>query len=272
MTFSDTLTLRIERKNTLLCVGLDSDSEKIPDFLQKTKTPQYTFNIAIIETTHPYVCAYKINTAFYEARGTEGIRELKMTCDVLKKKYQGIPIILDAKRGDIGNTNDGYARFAFDYLGSDAITLHPYVGHEALKPFLERADKGCIILCRTSNPGAGEFQDKETGGKPLYEVIAEKVVRDWNANGNCMLVVGATYPEELKHIRAIAPDMTFLVPGIGTQGGDVEKVLKAGLNTTKTGLIINSSRGIIFASSGADFDQKAGMEAHTLRDAINQYR
>ncbi len=263
----------VKKNNSLVCVGLDSDIRKIPQRLQEDKTPQFTFNKSIIDATHDLVCAYKPNSAFYEARGAEGIRELKMTCDYLRVTYPDIPIILDAKRADIGSTNEGYVAYAFDYLGVDAITLHPYLGREALQPFLDRKDKGCIILCRTSNPGAGELQDLKTGGKPLYQVVAEKVSREWNTNGNCGLVVAATYPTELAIVRRIVGDeMPLLVPGIGTQGGDIQKTLQAGLNNQKGGLMINSSRAIIFASSGENFAQKARQATQLLKAGINRHR
>lgn len=288
MTFEQKLDAIVVKNNSLVCVGLDSDISKIPEHLKKEKFPQFAFNKAIIDVTHDLVCAYKPNCAFYEADGPEGIMELKLTCDYIHQTYPEIPIVLDAKRADIGNTNDGYAKFAFDYLGVDAITLHPYLGKEALKPFLDRADKGCIILCRTSNPGAGEFQDlllsdKADSGyarsshsgmtsETLYQYIAEHVSRDWNYNHNCILVVGATYPDELKIVRQIVGDMTILVPGIGAQGGDLEETLRVGLNSQKSGLIINSSRGIIFASAGSDFAEKAREETIKLQNDINVLR
>lgn len=272
MDFREKLDKIVKKNNSLLCVGLDSDIGKIPSHLKREKYPLFTFNKAIIDETHDLVCAYKPNSAFYEAEGAFGITQLKMTCDYLEEKYPEIVIILDAKRGDIGSTNEGYVKFIFDYLGFDAVTLHPYLGKEAIQPFLDRRDRGCIILCRTSNPGAGELQDLQTGGETLYKVIAKKVVEKWNGNNNCLLVVGATYPEELAEVRKIAGDMTFLVPGIGAQGGDVEKTVEAGLNSRGAGMIINSSRGIIFASSGRDFARKAREEAEKLRDEINKYR
>lgn len=266
MTFQQKLDAIVAKNNSLLCVGLDSDVKKLPKHLGGEKYPQFTFNKAIIDATHDLVCAYKPNSAFYEARGAEGITELKMTCDYLHEKFQDIPIILDAKRGDIGSTNEGYMTYAFDYLGADAITLHPYLGREALQPFLDRKDKGCIILCKTSNPGAGELQDIDVAGKPLYQIIAEKTVKDWNANGNCMLVVGATYPTELEIVRRIVgSDMVFLIPGIGAQGGDLENTLKNGFNTQRKGLIINSSRGIIFSVHPR-------AETVELREEINRFR
>lgn len=260
------------KSGSLLCVGLDSDMTKLPESVRNKKDPQFTFNKAIIDATHAYICAYKPNTAFYEGRGADGIRELKMTCDYLKSTYPEIFLIIDAKRGDIGNTNTGYAAFAFDYLGGDAVTLHPYLGKEALKPFLERDDKGSIILCRTSNPGGGEFQDLQTGGAPLYLTVANRVAREWDTNRNCMLVVGATYPDELAKVRDIAGDMPLLVPGIGVQGGDLAQIMAAGLDSHDTGMIINSSRGIIFAGSGADYPDAAAKAADTLCQQINVYR
>lgn len=274
MNFLDKLDKAIEKNNSLVCVGLDTDFGKLPQSVkdENHEHPQFEFNKDIINATADLVCAYKPNTAFYEARGEKGVHELKLTCDYINNTYPHIPIILDAKRGDIGNTNNGYIKFAYDYLGADAITLHPYLGGEALKPFFDLTDKGAILMGRNSNPGAEELQDLMIGDKKLYQIIAEKAANEWNKNGNCLLVVGATYPEELAEIRKIAGDMTFLVPGVGAQGGDVEATLKAGLNSEKKGLIINSSRGIIFASSEEDFDERAREEAQKLRDQINQYR
>lgn len=272
MTFLDKLNNAIKKNNSLVCVGLDSDFDKLPEHLKQQEYPQFAFNKAIIDETHDLVCAYKPNSAFYEARGEEGIKELKLTCDYINNTYPDISIILDAKRGDIGNTNNGYIKFAYEYLGVDAITLHPYLGSEALKPFFDMKEKGAILMGRNSNPGAEELQDLQIGDKKLYQIVAEKAANDWNKNGNCLLVVGATYPEELAEIRQIAKELTFLVPGIGAQGGDVEKTLKAGLTAEKKGLIINSSRGIIFASSDENFAEKAKEEATKLRDEINKYR
>ncbi len=251
MDFQKKLDRIVKKNNSLLCVGLD--------------TASFDLNKKIINETHDLVCAYKPNSAFYEALGMEGLGQLKMTCDYINKKYPEIPIILDAKRGDIGHTSNAYAKYIFDFLGADAVTLHPYLGREALSPFLERKDKGCIILCRTSNPGAGEFQDLKVNGEPLYKVVAKRIVQKWNKNKNCLLVVGATYPKELAEIRKIVGDMTLLVPGIGAQGGNIEKTVKAGLNRKGSGMIVNSSRAIIFA-------QNPRAEAIKLRDEINIYR
>jgi orotidine-5'-phosphate decarboxylase len=273
----DKYNQRAEKVNSLVCVGLDSDYEKIPERFKKLENPQFEFNKWIIDQTAEFAACYKPNIAFYEARGDRGIKELKMTMEYLGEKHPDIFTICDAKRADIGNTNNGYVSSIFDWLGFDAITLHPYLGKEALKPFLDRADKGSIILCRTSNPGAGELQDLRVfpplplgegqgeGSKPLWQIVAEKVRDDWNYNHNCLLVVGATYPEEMKQIRKIMGKICFLVPGIGAQGGDVKAVLEAGLNDDRRGLIINSSRGIIFSENPAE-------EAKKLRDKINRYR
>lgn len=265
MLFQKKLDNIIKKSNSLLCVGLDSDLEKIPRKFRKKKYPQFEFNKWVIGQTSGLVCAYKPNSAFYEAQGAEGIKQLKMTCDYLRERYPDIFIILDAKRADIGSSNKGYVKFIFDWLDVDAVTLHPYLGEEAIRPFLARRDKAAIILCRTSNPGAGEFQDLKISGEPLYKTVARRVVKEWNKNENCMLVVGATYPKELSEVREIAGDITFLVPGIGVQGGDVCKTVRAGLNSKKAGMIINSSRAIIFSSNPR-------AQAEKLRDLINKYR
>jgi len=272
MNFQSKISEISTENNSLLCIGLDSDINKIPFHIKGTDNPQYNFNKAIIEATYDLVCAYKPNSAFYEAQGEEGIRQLKQTVYFVKENYPKIPVILDAKRADIGNTNEGYVKFAFDHLGADAITLHPYLGKDALKPFLERRDKGLFILCRTSNSGAGEFQDLEIDGKPLYQVIAAKVAKDWNYNGNCGLVVGATYPKELDIVRHIVGNIPILIPGIGAQGGDLEKTVQAGVDKTGLNALINSSRGIIFASTGVNFAEKAREEALKLKNLINKQR
>jgi orotidine-5'-phosphate decarboxylase len=289
MKFQDKLDHAIQTKNSLVCVGLDSDLMRIPPHVHKHKFPQFTFSKEIIDRTHDLVCAYKPQSAYFESRGAEGIAELKMICDYIRKTYPDTVLILDAKRADIGTTNEGYLHYAYEYLGADAITLQPYFGREALTPFLDRADKGCIILCRTSNAGAGEFQDlkidsyelgrkdskrvtKLTSGSKLYEIVADRVATEWNTNGNCMLVVGATYPHELETVRRIVGDMTLLVPGIGAQGGDLEATMGAGMNSKKAGMVINSSRGIIFASGDKDFAQRAREETDKLKTAINSFR
>lgn len=279
MTFQQKLDKIVKKNKSLVCVGLDSDVARLHASFAGVATKaeqgsgearQFSFNKSIIEATHDLVCSYKLNSAFYESIGHVGIKALKDTCDYLRKKYPEIPIIIDAKRADIGNTNNGYVQFVFTYLGADAVTLHPYFGEEAIRPFLEQKDKGIIILCKTSNPGSGEFQnlylshDRGQDKKLLYQIVAEKVAKKWNRYKNCMLVVGATYPNELKQVRKIVGDMTLLVPGIGAQGGDLEATLKAGLNSKKRGLMINSSRGIIFAENPRE-------EAKKLKDEINKF-
>lgn len=261
-------------KNKFLCIGLDPDYDKIPKSIKgKTADRIFKFNKAIIDNTHDLVLAYKPNSAFYEAGGTEGLNALIKTVRYIKENYPDVIVILDAKRGDIGNTNNGYVTTAFDVVGADAVTIQPYLGREALQPFLDRKDKGIVILVKTSNPGAGEFQDLENKkGEPLYLTVAKKVAKDWNVNGNCALVVGATYPKELAQIRKAVGDIPILIPGIGTQGGDVEQTVKAGRDSRNQGIIIHSSRSIIFASGGADFANMARQKAKTLSDQINMAR
>lgn len=267
------LATRWEKANSLLCVGLDPELGKLPEHLESKSDAFFQFNKTIIDATADLVCAYKPNSAFYEALGSEGLDQLKLTTDYIHKNYPDIPVILDAKRADIGNTNNGYISYIFDQLGMDAVTLHPYLGREALEPFLALKDKGLIILCRTSNPGANEFQDLEVSSKPVYQYVAENVVKHWNTNQNCLLVVGATYPKEMKIIREIVgPDMPLLVPGIGAQGGDIKAVMKAGLGRNGRGLIINSARAVIYASRGEDFADAARKLAKNTRDDINKYR
>ncbi len=278
---------RAHAVNSLLCVGLDPELERIPSRFRSQPHPFFAFNRWIIEQTHPYAAAYKPNMAFFEARGVEGLRELHLTMEYLRQEHPDIFTICDAKRGDIGNTNRGYAASIFDAMGFDAVTLHPYLGREALLPFLEREDKVSIVLCRTSNPGAGELQDLNCNGAPLWETVARQVAAEWNFASNCMLVVGATYPEEMRRIREIAPEIPFLVPGVGAQGGDVAAVVAAGLRGVglagraldaapaddsasalrpkPAGLLINSSRGILFAA-------QPDMAASSLRDEINAAR
>ncbi len=273
MDFKLKLSNLTSKNNSLLCVGLDPDITKLPESLRGSGTPYFSFNKAIMDATADLVCAFKPNSAFYEARGAGGIEELKQTCMYIQQRYPEIPIILDFKRGDIGNTNNNYADFAFDYLGVDAVTIQPYQGREAVQSFLDYKDKGIIVLCRTSNSGAGEFQDLSVDGRKLYLTVAENVAKNWNTNDNCLLVVGATVPEELAEIRAlVGDDMVFLVPGVGAQGGDVEATVNAGKNTSGTGMIINSSRAILYADGSESFAEVARQMATETRDEINKYR
>lgn len=255
------LESRMASVDSLVCVGLDSALERVPARFQREDHPQFAFNRWVIEQTLPYAAAYKPNLAFYEARGAAGWDELARTMQLIGALAPDVFTIADAKRADIGSTNAGYVAALFDQLGFDAVTLHPYLGAEALTPFLERTDKACIILCRTSNPGAGELQDLAVDGRPLWEVVAARVRDEWNANGNCLLVVGATYPAELARVRELCPDLPLLVPGVGTQGGDVATVVANGLDGRGRGLLVNASRGIIFADDPA-------AQARALRDQI----
>jgi orotidine-5'-phosphate decarboxylase len=239
---------RVQVTRSLLCVGLDSSYERLPMRFKREQYPQFTFNRWIIEQTHTVASAYKPNIAFYEARGADGWRELQMTMDYLREHHPEILTICDAKRADIGSTNIGYVTAIFDQLGFDAITLHPYLGQEALQPFLDRADRACIILCVTSNPGAGEFQGMRVDKhRPLWQYVLMNVQDHWNVNGNCMVVMGATTPELLAEARELAPNLVFLVPGVGAQGGDPAAVMRAGRMSNGAGLIVNASRSIIFA-------------------------
>lgn len=275
--FNDMLQAKFDEGKSV-CVGLDPDITKLPlahlglgeydinaikNWLgigsrESAATAIVHFNEGIVDATHDLVCAYKPNSAFYERLGSNGMRALERTVAYIRRKDPTIPIIYDAKRGDIGNTNTGYTESAFDKLGVDAITVAPYMGGESLSAFLRYSDKGIIVLVRTSNPGAGEFQDLVLGdGTKLYQIVARHVANDWNGNGNCAVVVGATNPEELASVREIVGDMPILIPGIGAQGGDLEATVRAGANSKCQGMIINSSRGVIHASQHGDFAQAA---------------
>ncbi len=265
---------RLERAwaaaDTLLCVGLDPDPARLPKNLAAASHPLFEFGRAIVDATADLVCAFKPQIAYYAAARAEA--ELEMTIAHIRRQHPGIPVILDAKRGDIGSTAEMYAREAFERYQADAVTVNPYLGFDSLAPFLAHADKGVIVLCRTSNPGAREVQDLDSKGRKLYELIAEKAARDWNASGNVLLVVGATYPEELARIRVIVGDMPILVPGVGAQGGDVAAVVANGATAAGTGLIISSSRAVLYAGGGKDYAEAARAAAQKLRDQINRCR
>ncbi len=264
MNFLDKLAKSIRNNRSFVCVGLDPDPSLMPEGLSVLD-----FNRAIVQATSEFACAYKPNFAFFEALGMEGIAALRET---VKSIPSDIPVIADAKRSDIGNTAKAYARAIFDYFGFDACTVNPYLGSDAVEPFLEYEDKGIFVLCRTSNAGAADFQSLRCqtpeGVKKLYEIVAEKA-NTWNKNGNIGLVVGATYPDELKAVRASFPEMPFLIPGIGAQGGDLNFTVKNGLDTTRQKTVINSSRQILYASRGSDFAEAAAKAARTMRDQIN---
>jgi len=253
-----------------VCVGLDPEIERFPAHIRAEPSPIFHFNRAIIDATADLVCAYKPQFAHYAAYEAED--QLERTIEYIHRVHPGVPVILDAKRGDIGNTAERYAIEAFERYGADALTVNPYLGGDSLEPFLRHAERGVLILCRTSNPGAGDLQDLPVGGRPLYQVVAELAARRWNSRGNCLLVVGATYPRELAAVRALVGDMPLLVPGVGAQGGDVEQVVTSGCTRSGTGLIISSSRAILYASAGEDFAAAARSATARLREQINASR
>ena len=253
---------------SLVCVGLDPEVERFPAHLRARPNAILAFNRAIIDATADLVCAYKPQIAHYAAVGAE--EQLQDTLRYIRERAPGVPIILDAKRGDIGSTAEKYAREAFERYGADAVTINPYLGRDSAEPFLQYADKGVVILCRTSNAGSGEFQNLQVGDRKLYQIVAERVAGEWNSRGNCLLVVGATYPGELADIRARTGEMTFLVPGVGAQGGDVDEAVRNGRAKQGAGLVINSSRGILYAGSGEDFAAAARRATLDLRAAITQ--
>jgi orotidine-5'-phosphate decarboxylase len=270
MKFIDRLRQAWAAQRSLLCVGLDPDPARLPQHLAGTDHPIFEFGRAIVDATADLVCAFKPQIAYYAAARAED--QLEMTIAHIRRNYPAIPVILDAKRGDVGSTAAMYAKEAFQRYQADAVTVNPYLGLDALVPFLNYKDKGVIVLCRTSNPGAQDVQDLESKGRKLYEIIAEKAAHEWNANGNVLLVVGATYPEEMGQIRAIVGDMPILVPGVGAQGGDVAAVLANGATADGTGLVISSSRAVLYAGSGSDYAQAARAAALKLRDEINLCR
>lgn len=255
-----------------LVVGLDTDPGRIPEALLPDASPAervVEFNRRIVEHTADLVCAYKPNAAFYEALGAEGFPALRRTIEAIRAGAPSALTIVDAKRADIGSTNSGYVKAIFDELDGDAVTVHPYLGQEALAPFLERGEKLVFVLARTSNPGAGEFQDLLVEGAPLYRRVARAVAEDWNGAGNCGLVVGATYPDELRQIRADVPaSLPILIPGIGAQGGDLRAVVAANRDAGSEAFLVNASRSILYASPAADFAEAARAEAAALAEAI----
>ena len=265
---SNTLFSNLKKKKSFLCVGLDSDIEKIPVALHREKDPVFRFNKEIIDATNKYVVAYKPNIAFYESRGADGWVSLENTVEYIRSQYPEIFLIADAKRGDIGNTSKMYAKTFFEYLDFDAITVAPYMGEDSVSPFLKYPDKWVILLALTSNSGANDFQfsvDREDKTR-LFEKVLQRS-SGWGTENNMMYVVGATKAEMLRDIRKIIPDHFLLVPGIGAQGGSLEDVAEYGINN-KCGLLVNSSRGIIFADSSDKFAQKAGEEAKIIKDKM----
>ncbi|KAA0071298.1 orotidine-5'-phosphate decarboxylase [Rhodanobacter sp. T12-5] len=270
MHFMQSLQQAWTRNDSLVCVGLDPEPAKFPAHLRDTPDAVFDFCRAIVDATADLVCAFKPQIAHFAALRAEDTLERLIAH--IHAQHPGVPVILDAKRGDIGSTAQHYATEAFERYRADAVTLNPYLGRDSIQPFLDHADKGVILLCRTSNPGGADFQALDCGGQPLYLRVAETVAREWNANGNCALVTGATWPEEIRQVRALVGNMPLLVPGIGAQGGDIEAVMRAGCTAQGSGLMINSSRGIIYAGHGEDFANRARAAAIDLRDAINRCR
>jgi orotidine-5'-phosphate decarboxylase len=272
MTFIAKLSKAWSANNSLLCVGLDPDLARLPPALQQQKDGIATFCKAIVDATADLACSFKPQIAYFAALGAED--QLEQVCAYIRERYPHIPLILDAKRGDIGATAHQYAREAYDRYGADAVTVNPYMGFDSVEPYLEWSDRGVIVLCRTSNAGGSDLQFLNVEGKPLYQHVAGLVANKWNRNGQCALVVGATFPDELAQVRAIVGDMPLLVPGVGAQGGDVAATVRSGRTANNTGMMINSSRAILFAAPQGteDFAAAARRVAMATRDDINQYR
>ena len=276
MGFIDKLRARWRNADTLLCVGLDPDPAKFPDRFVDDASDEggdalFAFCRDIADATAEFACAFKPQIAYFAAHN-DGEAQLQRLIAHLNGAHPDVPVILDAKRGDIGSTAEQYAIEAFERFGADAVTLNPYMGRDSADPFLQYNDRGCVFLCHTSNPGARDFQELQVGGVPLYQHIARTIAGEWNADGNCALVVGATFPEELAVIRGIVGEMPLLIPGVGAQGGDVEAVVRNGRIADGTGLMINSSRGILYASRGEGYAEAAADAAKSLRDEINRHR
>lgn len=272
VTFINKLSAAWARNDSLLCVGLDPDLARLPAHLQGQPDGIVRFCKAIIDATADLVCAFKPQIAYFAALGAED--QLEEICRYLTTTYPHIPLVLDAKRGDIGATAHQYAREAYDRYGADAVTVSPYMGFDSVEPYMEWAGRGVIVLCRTSNAGGSDLQFLDVGGRPLYQHVARLVAGEWNRNGQCALVVGATFPDEIAQVRRLVGDMPLLIPGIGAQGGDIEATVRAGRTADGTGMMINSSRAILYAAAqeGEDFAQAARRVACATRDAINAVR
>jgi orotidine-5'-phosphate decarboxylase len=277
--FRDKLRAASRRNDSLLCIGLDIDPSRLPARLIKTQSGSLgwqaieAFNRGIVEATSDLVCAYKPNLAFYEALGQDGWRGLRRS---LLSIPDHIPVIGDAKRGDIGSTSAFYAQALFEDLDFDAVTVSPYLGGDGLEPFLRYDERGVLVLCKTSNPGSSDFQDLivEWRGQqlPLYQVVARRVAQEWNGRMNCGLVVGATFPRQLEEIRALAPDLPILIPGVGAQGGSLEEAVKLGTDVNGELAIINVSRAVLYASDGASWQEAARAEALRTVQLIRRSR
>ena len=267
MSFTASLAAAWARHNSLLCVGLDPDPAKFPAHLKGRDDAIFEFCAAIADATADLVCCFKPQIAYFAARRAED--QLEALIAYIHARHPGVPVILDAKRGDIGSTAEQYAVEAFERYGADAVTVNPYLGRDSVAPYLAWPDRGVILLCRTSNPGGSDLQFLDVGGEKLYERVARLVAEEWNTTGQCALVVGATFPAEIARVRAITGDLPLLVPGIGAQGGDIEATVQAGRSAAGTGLMINSSRDILYAGRGEDFAAAARQAALDTRDAIN---
>ena len=274
MTFTEKCALAWHRNDSLLCIGLDPDLQKLPPQLRQKSDAIYQFCTAIIDATASSACAFKPQIAYFAALRAED--QLEAICTYLREHHPHLPIILDAKRGDIGATAEQYAREAFERYRADAVTVNPYMGFDSIAPYLEWQDRGVIVLCRTSNPGGSDLQFLQAEGRPVYQHVAHLVANKWNRQGQCALVVGATYPAELAAVRQIVGDMPLLVPGVGAQGGDVQATVTAGQTANGTGMLINSSRAILYAvgepADGEDFAKASQRVAEATRCDINRFR
>ncbi len=270
MTFTEKLAARWREADSLLCVGLDPDPSRFPADLRNRADAIFEFCRAIVDATAALACAFKPQIAYFSSCRAED--QLERLLAHVRSAHPQVPVILDAKRGDIGSTAEHYAREAFERYGADAVTLSPYMGRDSIEPFLEYADRGVFLLCRTSNPGGDDLQMLDAAGERLYEHVARLAATRWNTNGQLGLVVGATYPNELARVRAIAGELPLLVPGVGAQGADVAATVQAGQTASGAGMAINSSRAILYAGHGEDFATAAREAARRLRDEINRYR
>ncbi len=269
--FIDSLQAAWRRTNSLLCVGLDPEPARFPVQFEQRSDAIFEFCRAIVDATAPYASAFKPQIAYFAAHRAE--EPLERLIVHIHARHPGLPVILDAKRGDIGSTAEQYAREAFERYRADAVTVNPYMGFDSIEPYFAYTDKGVIVLCRTSNPGGADLQGLETAGRPLYQHVAEQAAQKWNAQtGQLGLVVGATFPQEIEVVRGIVGAMPLLIPGIGAQGGDIRATVRAGRTLDGAGMLINSSRAILYASAGDDFAQAAARAAQATRDAINAYR
>lgn len=270
MNFIRALNSVWRENNTLLCIGLDPDPAKFPAHLQHRPDAIFEFCRAIVDATADLVCCFKPQIAYFAARRAED--QLEALIEHIHIRHPATPVILDAKRGDIGSTAEQYAIEAFERFQADAVTINPYMGRDSIEPYLAYRDKGIILLCRTSNPGGSDLQFLDVGGEKLYERVARLVSKEWDVNGQCALVVGATFPSEIARVRTLIGDMPLLVPGIGAQGGDIETTVRAGCTASGVGLIINSSRAILYAGKGEDYANTARSVAEATRNAINRHR